>query len=262
MSCANLVRLVNFTILGKLMSQQFHMHKSRLDALVDGVFAVALTILVLEVKVPSIDDKQSASALWHAIAHDGIVIGAYFFSFAMLGQFWVWHHRLTEKIKMIDLPLLICSLSFLSLVCFFPFAAALFGRYITNITAHLIYLPLLGLILASQALFFWLAIRRDLILESVSQEQVNAAHRNNLLGCGAFLLAFSPTAYRLTIWLAVTCGILGLYLLWHVIRLKRLQKTQTDIQTQEQIQAPIQAPIQAQPTATVEAIALTEDAAK
>jgi uncharacterized membrane protein len=209
------------------MSNKFHMHKSRLEALVDGVFAIAMTILVLEVKVPAIEEKQSASALWHAIAHDGVVIAAYFFSFAMLGQFWVWHHRLTAKIKEIDLPLLICSLSFLSLVCFFPFAAALFGRYISNLTAHFIYLPLMGLILATQALFFWLAMRRNLILESVRPEEALAAHRNNLLGCAIFLFAFSPTAFRLNMWITIICLLSGFYVLWHVLRLKKLQKQLT-----------------------------------
>ncbi len=205
------------------MSNKFHMHKSRLEALVDGVFAIAMTILVLEVKVPNIEDKQSASALWHAIAHDGVVIAAYFFSFAMLGQFWVWHHRLTAKIREIDLPLLVCSLCFLALVCFFPFAAALFGRYITNLTAHFIYLPLMGLILATQAIFFWLAMRRDLILDSVSPIQALAAHRNNLFGCAIFMFAFAPTGYRLHGGITIVCILGGAYLLWHVIKLKKMQ---------------------------------------
>ena len=70
------------------MSTQFHMHKARLETLVDGVFAIAMTILVLEVKVPEIADGRSTDALLHALAHHGYVIGAYFFSFAMLALFW------------------------------------------------------------------------------------------------------------------------------------------------------------------------------
>ena len=203
------------------MRQKFHMHKSRLEALVDGVFAIAMTILVLEVKVPVLEDKHSASALFDALAHDGVVIAAYFFSFAMLGLFWVWHHRLTAKIREIDLPLLVCSLSFLSFICFFPFAAALFGRYITNLTAHFVYLPLMGLILASQALFFWMAIRRNLILDSVSPEETHLAHRHNLLGCAFFCIAFSPTALRLNLSAALVCLLIGGLIIWRVFKLKK-----------------------------------------
>lgn len=206
------------------MPQKFHMHKSRLEALVDGVFAIAMTILVLEVKVPVIEDKQSAGALWHAIAHDGIVIAAYFFSFAMLGLFWVWHHRLTAKIREIDLPLLICSLSFLSLICFFPFAAALFGRYINNITASFIYLPLMGLILVSQTLFFWMAVKRDLILESVSADEAFSAHVRNLLGCAIFCISFTPNALRLGISVAALSFVTGAFILWHIAQLKKARR--------------------------------------
>ena len=48
------------------------MHKSRLETLVDGVFAIAMTILVLEVKVPSIENPLSALDLLHALGHHGV----------------------------------------------------------------------------------------------------------------------------------------------------------------------------------------------
>ena len=112
------------------MTKQASVHKHHLEALIDGVFAIAMTILVLEVKVPDLANPSSASELMHSLQHHLYVIVAYFISFAMLGLFWMWHHRLSNKIREINAPLTLCSLAFLSLVCFFPFAAALFGRYI------------------------------------------------------------------------------------------------------------------------------------
>jgi len=108
------------------------MHRARIETLVDGVFAIAMTILVLEVKVPDLADHRSAEELAVALWHHGYVIAAYFFSFAMLAIFWVWHHRLAEKVREFDLPLLACIIVLLALVCFFPFAAALLGRYPAN----------------------------------------------------------------------------------------------------------------------------------
>lgn len=198
------------------MREKFHMHKARLEALVDGIFAIAMTILVLEVKVPTISDKQSTTELLHALAHDGVVILAYFASFAFLGLFWVWHHKLTSKIREIDLPLLICSLSFLSLICFFPFAAALFGRYPVNLTANIVYVLLLGLILFSQTYMFWLAICRNQIIESVTTKEALASHISNMIGCAIFFLALSPTGFRINMYAGFSCILAGLIAFWRI----------------------------------------------
>lgn len=204
------------------MTKKFHLHKARLETLVDGVFAIAMTILVLEVKVPTISDRFSALELLNALAHDGVVIFAYFVSFSALGVFWVWHHKLTEKITEIDLPLLICSLAFLSLICFFPFVAALFGRYPQNLTANVVYVVLLGLILVSQTLYFWIAISRKKIVESMTPSDALVTHRINLMSLAIFCLSLSATGLRINIYAALTCILVGLILLWRFRRSKKL----------------------------------------
>ena len=183
------------------MTVQFSIHKHRMEALIDGVFAIAMTILVLEVKVPELVDPSSGIELIHALQHHLSVIVAYFLSFAMLGLFWIWHHRLAHKVAEIDGALVFCSLAFLSLVCFFPFAAALFGRYMFkgNLVPLLIYLPVVGLILLSQALYFWLAIKRGLISPSVPLQEVQSAHRRNVNSCAIFALFCIPAALILGI---------------------------------------------------------------
>nr|WP_315486606.1 TMEM175 family protein [uncultured Undibacterium sp.] len=202
------------------MTKKFHLHKARLETLVDGVFAIAMTILVLEVKVPSVADKYSALDLLHALAHDGVVIFAYFVSFLALGVFWVWHHKLTEKVAEIDLPMLICSLAFLSLICFFPFVAALFGRYPQNLTANIVYVVLLGLILASQTLFFWMAMTRKKIADFVTPNEVLNTHRVNLLSLAIYCISLSATGLRISIYAALTCLLAGVFLLWRFKRSK------------------------------------------
>ncbi|HEY1090165.1 MAG TPA: TMEM175 family protein [Burkholderiaceae bacterium] len=200
------------------MSNGFLIHRARLETLVDGVFAIAMTILVLELKVPELSDRRSAEELLHGLLHHGPVIGAYFFSFAMLGMFWVWHHRLAEKVREIDLPLLICALCFLSLICFFPFAAALLGRYTTNLTALLIYVPVIGLLLALQTLFFMIAMRRGRVVESVTPEVARATHQRNLMGLAVFCIACTPTVMRLNVYASILSVGLGMLLLWRAKR--------------------------------------------
>ena len=196
------------------MSKSFHMHKARLETLVDGVFAIAMTILVLEIKVPDIADGRSSSALLEALGHHASVIGAYFFSFAILALFWVWHHRLVEKIREFDLPLVTCTLTFLALVCSFPFAAALLGRYPLNLAALLVYVPLTGAIVLLQTLLFKLAVHRDLLVASLSAEEIQATKRRNAIGCAVLFFAGIPTALRVNLWWAGACVVLGSWFVW------------------------------------------------
>ncbi|MDM4765214.1 TMEM175 family protein [Pelomonas sp. SE-A7] len=194
----------------------FRIHRSRLETLVDGVFAIAMTILVLEVKVPELSDRHSAEELLHALMHHGYVIGAYFFSFAMLGLFWVWHHRLAEQVREIDLPVLVCALSFLALVCFFPFASALLGRYTINLTALLVYVPVIGLIVLLQTLFYWTAMRRGLV--TVEPATARRTHQANLIGLAVFCFASTPTLMRLNVYASLIGLALGGLLIWRAKR--------------------------------------------
>lgn len=207
------------------MTTRFHLHKARLETLVDGVFAIAMTILVLEVKVPALQDKTSASELLHALLHDGIVIFAYFVSFSALGIFWVWHHKMMEKVRHISLSMLVCSLIFLALICFFPFVAAMFGRYPLNLTANIVYVALLGLVLYSQTLFFYLALRDGNLHSELKQSDGLRSHSINLLSLAVYCFTLSATGLRLS-WLAgLACIGAGLLLLWRYRRLQRQIKS-------------------------------------
>jgi uncharacterized membrane protein len=185
----------------------FNLSSHRLDPLIDGIFAVALTVLVLEVKVPDLKDPASARELLAAVGASAPLVMAYFVSFALLGLFWVWHHGLKDKIKRIDGPLLFCTLTFLALVCFFPFAAAVFGRYMPygNLVCLLVYLPLVGLILLLQLLYFYLAMRRGLVRDEVAPDDIATTHRRNLYSLAIFLFTCTPAALVLGLAAAVAC---------------------------------------------------------
>lgn len=173
------------------------LHKARLEALVDGVFAIAMTILILEVKVPELADGRSAAELAARLRHALPTLLAYFFSFGMLAVFWVWHHRLAAKVARLDKVLIGLSLAFLSLVSFFPFAAAVLGRYPINAFALAVYMPVVGGILLCQVLFFGHARWRGLVDPAVSAEESLAIHRSNLRGALIFALGSGPSLLRL-----------------------------------------------------------------
>lgn len=176
---------------------EFKLPKARLETLVDGIFAIAMTILVLEVKVPVLQNRRSPEELLAAFSHDWPTVAAYFVSFGMLSIYWVWHHRIAAKIKELDGALLACSVVFLALVSFFPYVAGVLGRYPTNPFSLALYFPVLGLLLLSQTAFFWLAMVRGKLWEEVSLTEARIIHRRNLKGFIIFCLASLPGVLRL-----------------------------------------------------------------
>lgn len=197
-----------------------HLSKHRLEALVDGVFAIAMTILILEVKVPELASPRSASELASHLAHHLPTILAYFFSFGLLGVFWAWHHRLARLIASLDVPLVALSLLFLSLVSFFPFAAALVGRYLLNPVSMAIYFPTTGLILATQWMTLETARARGRLDPDVPAAEILAARKRNGRGVGIFALANIPNALRLGWTPLVLTILIGLVVLLWTRRLK------------------------------------------
>src|SRR5436190_11159608 len=181
----------------------FHLPKERIETLVDGVFAIAMTILVLELKVPGgipWEERKNAGVLFHELNRELPTIGAYFFSFFMLGIFWLWFHRMSSKIARADLVMIALNLLFLSLVSAFPFAAAVLGRYPVNPASLVVYLPLIGAILTTQLVTFWVAERRGLVDPQVPRAEILAIKRRNLRGVLAFSLASIPAALRMGVW--------------------------------------------------------------
>src|SRR5262252_2921279 len=99
----------------------------RLTALSDGVFAVAMTLLVLDVRVPvsSAGSVYSERGLWEALLRLGPSFAAYLLSFTMLGTFWLAQHTLLTIIGRCDRTLSWIHLGFLFVVTLLPFSAAL-----------------------------------------------------------------------------------------------------------------------------------------
>src|SRR5829696_9054517 len=74
----------------------------RINALSDGVFAIVVTLLVLELHVPEVSDTQLSQALWELVP----TVTAYIVSFVLLGIYWLGHHNMLMHIKRHDRTLL------------------------------------------------------------------------------------------------------------------------------------------------------------
>ncbi len=114
--------------------------KNRLEFLFDGVFAIALTILVLELKLPEIKDRRSVHELGIALMHNWRTFLSYIISFFILSGFWIGHNSLYAKLLRITHAVVVIHVWLLAWAAFVPFCAHLIGRYPGNPLALLIYL--------------------------------------------------------------------------------------------------------------------------
>jgi uncharacterized membrane protein len=103
---------------------------TRVEALADGIFAVAMTLLILELHVPDLaHDIVSASTLDAALFVLWPKLAAYAVGFVILGTLWIGHRYQFHYIKRTDRWLLWINLVFLLTISFLPFAVALVGSY-------------------------------------------------------------------------------------------------------------------------------------
>jgi uncharacterized membrane protein len=99
---------------------------SRIVAFSDGVFSIAITLLVLNLLVdPGIAHKDLATELW--AQHENLL--AYAISFAVIGRFWLVHHRFFGEVTAFDSKLIALNMLYLGWIVLIPFSSSLIGDY-------------------------------------------------------------------------------------------------------------------------------------
>lgn len=98
---------------------------SRIEAFSDGVFAIAITLLVLTLQVPEVHGR-----LWHALLNEWPQFAGYLTSFAIIGIMWVNHHSMFRTIVRSDRLLLFLNLLLLLWMAMLPFPTNLIARYL------------------------------------------------------------------------------------------------------------------------------------
>jgi uncharacterized membrane protein len=116
-----------------------YLHKHRIETLTDGIYAVAMTILVLELKLPHAEDFRTAAAFHEAVAHLLPKFIAWLISFFILATFWISHHRAFHFVKRVDGKLLWINVMGLLFASFLPFASSLVGEHAAFFLAQVVY---------------------------------------------------------------------------------------------------------------------------
>jgi len=105
------------------------MSTGRTDAFTDGVFAIAITLLVLEIHLPEFPSAPDNAAMLHALEGLGESLGTYLLSFATIGIIWMNHNVTHRTWKHADRLGNAFNLLLLAVVCFIPYPTALVSKY-------------------------------------------------------------------------------------------------------------------------------------
>jgi uncharacterized membrane protein len=140
--------------------------RDRIVNLSDGVFAIAITLLVLDIRVPDIPESMVAKELPAALISLWPKYLGYFLSFVGIAVFWTIHHSIFRPIRSYDRTLLYLNFLFLMVVAFVPFPTSLLGEYGDHQLPVAIYAATLGVGRLLLTAIHWYSTRRgDRLLE-------------------------------------------------------------------------------------------------
>ena len=144
-----------------MSAQQNYFSKSRVETFSDGIFAIIVTLLVLEIQVPEISNHHSKQELLNALFSLLPKVLSWIVSFLIVCVIWVNHHRIFEQMKVVTHALFWLNANLLLWCSFIPFPTALMGDYVNNPVS----LARFGVVLALMAFSFWL-IRKNMLKHS------------------------------------------------------------------------------------------------
>src|SRR6195952_3207775 len=136
------------------------MNKNRLENFSDGVFAIAVTLLILNVRIPDAQNLNNHS-LNHTLVKLLPRVITFAFSFLVIGVFWVAHHRIFSFVKILDSTILWLNILYLLFVAMIPFPAAILSENPLLPTAILFYCITLLVIALMHFVLLEYAIRND-----------------------------------------------------------------------------------------------------
>jgi uncharacterized membrane protein len=168
----------------------------RVEAFSDGVFAIAITLLVLEIRVPQPELTAQGHTLLPALLRLWPSYLGYLISFVTIGIMWVNHHSMFVQIQRTDRYFLLISVLFLMSIAFLPFPTAVLAEYLPDpegrrVAVAVYSLSFVFIALAYNALWWYAAYDGRLLDAKADREAVRTISRRYLVGPVAYAVSFA-----------------------------------------------------------------------
>jgi len=181
---------------------------TRLEAFCDGVFAIALTLLIIDIKIPASEGIRSTRELWLALRHLGPSFFAFVLSFAIILITWVNHHRFLRVVNKSSGSFVYANGFLLMTVVFMPFPTALVGEYLGTghvAPAVVIYNAVTAVQAVAWILVTGAALRNRLTKDEKSAVLARDGHRNGYVAFVVYsLLALIAVWFPLAVVIVTT----------------------------------------------------------
>jgi uncharacterized membrane protein len=177
---------------------------ARLEAFSDGVLAVAITLLVLDIRVPTLGPHES---LAHALGQQWPHYAAFITSFITIGIIWINHHAMIGRLQVADHAILGLNLLLLMSIVILPFATSLMAAYLTESTGQHLAATVYGASLLLMAIMFTL-LQRNILLSKphmlraeLSEQRRRQLVARTITGLGPYVIAtaLAPLSAYLTL---------------------------------------------------------------
>jgi uncharacterized membrane protein len=140
----------------------------RVAAFNDAVFAIALTLLVLDLHLPTLADKDSVSDFVDALGDIVPDLISFAIAFSIVGQYWIGQHRFYGSLRAVDSSFLGLNVVYLALIAIVPFPTSVISQYTDNPMAFATFAIVLSAVAAMNALLLVHAQRANLIRDALS----------------------------------------------------------------------------------------------
>lgn len=191
----------------------------RIEAFSDGVFAIAITLLVIEIGVPHLKDEPGGTTLFGALTEQWPSYLGYVISFLVIGIVWANHHNRFRFIARSNHILLFLNTLFLMCVAFIPFPTAVLAEYIEGTdaertTAVAVYSgTLMVTAIFFTLLWFYAAGNYRLVSRDLDRSLLRAMTRRYVAGMALYVLAFALAFFSAAASLALIVGLALLFVL-------------------------------------------------
>lgn len=169
----------------------------RIETLVDGIFAISMTLMVLNLHLPEATGIWTNVMVWEALWEQGSNLFVYALSFFILAGFWLSHHRGFDSLQRADRGLFSLNVLFLFFVALMPFSTYLVGDFGSHIPAALFFNTNLFLLGIFAFLIRRQVIENELSDKSLKKEEIELSYALNLIipgvaALGVILSFFMP----------------------------------------------------------------------
>ncbi|MFL5870986.1 MAG: TMEM175 family protein [Solirubrobacterales bacterium] len=178
---------------------------SRVLSFSDGLFAIAATLLVVGIAVPTISDADSVGDLADALNDQSQQFVSFAISFAVIGRYWVAHHQMFSLMRAFDRGFVSLNLIYLGFIAFVPFPTALLGEYFDNPLAVTVYATAVGIVSGLEVLLLRHARRAGLLIKEMPDDVYRWGATLSTIPVGLFAIsipvAFIGSGWAVAVWL-------------------------------------------------------------